>query len=400
MKGIELSRRFYLEWMKPLLDTHYPSLNYSAALIGPGSEVLGYDTDLSQDHDWGPRVQLFLCGENNALTDELRTFVTERLPESFRGFPIEPHKTVVTTLQQYVWDCLAYDVREPLDELDWLTFPAQTLLELTKGEVFRDDGEQLAALRGRLQYYPQDVWFYLIASAWQRIGQEEHLMCRAGHAGDELGSAVIASRLVRDVMNLCFLMERQYAPYPKWFGTAFGKLACAELLTGELWKVQTATSWKEREQALNQVYGHLARMHNALGIMEPVTEEASSFFSRPFMVMNGGGEIVGLLEKEIQHPAVQWLFGNRMIGSIDQITDNTDFRMINTWRDGAGESARSVLKDLYLFGESLDDVARRVANGHYVEQTLPGPDPERDKMISEAIAQIKANRFVDKKARQ
>jgi hypothetical protein len=46
-------------------------------------------------------------------------------------------------------------------------------------------------------------------------------MPRAGFVGDELGSALIGSRLVRDIMNLCFLLEKQYAPYPKWFGTAF-----------------------------------------------------------------------------------------------------------------------------------------------------------------------------------
>jgi hypothetical protein len=39
---------------------------------------------------------------------------------------------------------------------------------------------------------------------------------------------------------------------------------------------------------------------------------------------------------------------------------------------------------------SLDDAARRFANGHYVEQSLPGPNPERDKMVSEFIARYKA----------
>ncbi|NTU80855.1 MAG: hypothetical protein HGA45_15995 [Chloroflexales bacterium] len=28
-------------------------------------------------------------------------------------------------------------------------------------------------------------------------------------------------------MGLCFLIERHYAPYPKWFGSAFQRLACA-----------------------------------------------------------------------------------------------------------------------------------------------------------------------------
>lgn len=41
---------------------------------------------------------------------------------------------------------------------------------------------------------------------------------------------------------------------------------------------------------------------------------------------------------------------------------------------------------------TLDDAARRFANGHYMEQSMPGPNPERDKMVSEAIAKMKAER--------
>lgn len=39
--------------------------------------------------------------------------------------------------------------------------------------------------------------------------------------------------------------------------------------------------------------------------------------------------------------------------------------------------------------EDLDDVVRRHANGHYVEQSLPGPNPARDKIVSDAIAKMK-----------
>jgi hypothetical protein len=49
--------------------------------------------------------------------------------------------------------------------------------------------------------------------------------------------------------------------------------------------------------------------------------------------------------------------------------------------------------------EDLDDVARRFANGHYVQQSHPGQNPERDKMISEAIAKIKAERNKTKATR-
>ena len=47
----------------------------------------------------------------------------------------------------------------------------------------------------KFAYYPHDVWLYLMAAGWSRIGQEERLMGRAGLVGDELRSAVIGARL-------------------------------------------------------------------------------------------------------------------------------------------------------------------------------------------------------------
>ena len=119
---------------------------------------------------------------------------------------------------------LGWDPADPLSVADWLSFPSQQLLSVTAGPVHHDGVGELTRLRERLAWYPPDLWRYLLAAGWSRLGEEERLMGRAGHAGDELGSAVIGGRLTRDLMVLGFLLERRYAPYPKWFGTAFERL--------------------------------------------------------------------------------------------------------------------------------------------------------------------------------
>ena len=58
--GLRLAGDFYAEVVRPLLEEEFPALRYAAALLGPGSEVLGFDTRRSADHDWGPRLQVFL----------------------------------------------------------------------------------------------------------------------------------------------------------------------------------------------------------------------------------------------------------------------------------------------------------------------------------------------------
>jgi hypothetical protein len=57
--GLKLCELFYQKQVRPILNEEFPNLRYSAALIGWGSEVLGFDTAISRDHHWGPRV-LFL----------------------------------------------------------------------------------------------------------------------------------------------------------------------------------------------------------------------------------------------------------------------------------------------------------------------------------------------------
>jgi hypothetical protein len=66
VKGLELSEQFYIEIVAPILKTHFPDVPYSAALIGWGSEVLGFDDDVSTDHNWGLRFQIFLSKETHA----------------------------------------------------------------------------------------------------------------------------------------------------------------------------------------------------------------------------------------------------------------------------------------------------------------------------------------------
>jgi hypothetical protein len=62
--GLTLNRRFYEEVVRPLLDQYLPNVAHSAALIGYGSDVLGVDTPMSTDHNWGPRLQIFLSDED------------------------------------------------------------------------------------------------------------------------------------------------------------------------------------------------------------------------------------------------------------------------------------------------------------------------------------------------
>ena len=59
--GLELAGDFYREAIRPILDAELPGLAHSAALLGYGSDVLGFDSARSSDHNWGPRGYVFLA---------------------------------------------------------------------------------------------------------------------------------------------------------------------------------------------------------------------------------------------------------------------------------------------------------------------------------------------------
>src|SRR5688500_20065688 len=84
--GLELSRLFYLEAVKPILDADYSGLRFGAALVGSGSEILGFDTEMSSDHHWGARLMLFLDEDDFAARrDSINEILRRKLPYKIRG---------------------------------------------------------------------------------------------------------------------------------------------------------------------------------------------------------------------------------------------------------------------------------------------------------------------------
>src|SRR5690348_7265587 len=89
MPGQQLSRLFYDDAVRPILEEQFPKLRHSAGLLGTGSDALGFDTERSMDHHWGPRVWLFLsdCDYSESLASQIRDLLAQTLPFEIHGFP-------------------------------------------------------------------------------------------------------------------------------------------------------------------------------------------------------------------------------------------------------------------------------------------------------------------------
>lgn len=318
--GLDLAESLYTEVIEPRLV----GIAHSAGLIGTGSEILGYDDLRSTDHGWGPRLQVFV---NSADVEPARKAL-RRLPLQHRGWPtligsdrVPPRAQVaVWTVSDWVLSRLGIDPRVGLSWLDWLALPQQLLLEATAGRVFHDGLGALEPLRSSLAWYPHDLWLWLLAAQWHRVGQEEAFVGRAAEVGDDLGSRVVTARVVRDLMRLCFLQEKTYAPYSKWLGSAFARLGSAADIGPALSAALAATGYPEREAALVEAYEAVADRHNRLGITQRVESTVRFFHERPFRVI-GADRFADACLGAVPDDALRQL---PLVGNVDQWVDSTD----------------------------------------------------------------------------
>jgi hypothetical protein len=364
---LRLSELYYEDEVQPILARQFPGLSYSAGLIGAGSDVVGYDTARSMDHDWGPRLTIWLTDEAfDTHHDELSTALARSLPGTYQGFPTsvgrhadgtlhmaheesdEPRQHFITISTVRRWFGGIADpgvdtsdwVRLPLEWLDevsnpqptgsgpatldpatWITLSEQWLLETTSGRIFRDDSGAITRIREALAWYPDDIWRYRMAAQWMRIDQLEPFIGRCGEVEDDLGSQLVAMSLVRDAMRLAFLLERRYAPYPKWFGTGFARLTLATELTPHLDAARFAKTWQDRERGVVDALVLLANRHNEMSLTDWIDPTPRPFHTRPFTVL-GSARFSEALAATIGDARVLAL--PRNLGGIDQYMDSTD----------------------------------------------------------------------------
>ncbi|HVE59585.1 MAG TPA: DUF4037 domain-containing protein [Pyrinomonadaceae bacterium] len=336
IKGLELSERFYEEVVADILKTNFPRLRYSAGLIGWGSEILGFDDTQSTDHNYGLRFYVFLRDEDyEKYFAQINRVLDENLPAEFYGFPTVfeivanddqrnkrenfRHQIVIETINKHFLRYLGCNPFEKLRATDWLAFPEHKLLGVTSGKVFSDESGELESVRRKFAYFPNDVWLYLLAAQWTKIFEEQAFVGRCGQVGDELGSALIAARQIKNLMRLGFLIERKYAPYSKWFGSGFSRLNCAGELNPVFEKVLQACAWRERDNFLAKAYRIVIKNYNNLKITSPMNEEVSEYFSRPFLAIKDES-VVGKLLSEITDEEIKSI--EHSLGSVNQFVDS------------------------------------------------------------------------------
>lgn len=255
---------------------------------------------------WGPRFHLFLDKEDICLKDGIFRALSENLPYTYEGYSVnftdpDPNDCgvqhpkyiregkvnpliFIQTFDDYLIEQLGTSDLDRIKPFEWLAFSEHRLLSLVSGKLFVDELNCVDAI-SKIKYYPREVKLYMIASNWDIIASEQAFVKRCGECGDEIGSRIICARIAERLMRLCFLYKNTYAPYSKWFGTAFGRLNLDEKIKNTINLALAANSLDEREDKIVEAQVLVAEMHNASGLTDFVDYQIESYFGRNIKVI-------------------------------------------------------------------------------------------------------------------
>ena len=209
-----------------MLRERFPELCpfLATGLAGSGSECLGFDDEVSRDHDFEPGFCIFLPGED--VVDRKAAFALERayakLPGEFMGVrrakvsPVGGARHGVMRTADFMMDKTGTPDGN-LSALQWLSLPDFALAEAVGGEIFDDRYGEITAIRKRLRRRPSDIRFKKLAGQLLMMAQSgQYNYNRCLRHGETAAAQLAVTEFVKSTMAAVFLINDEYQPYYKW----------------------------------------------------------------------------------------------------------------------------------------------------------------------------------------
>jgi hypothetical protein len=258
--GTAISLDFIESVLLPELKASLPDDfdRLAVAIVGTGSDVLGLDDEISRDHHWGPRANvLYLRSDADRLKQQLHAILKEKLPQRFREYQVHVNIGNLTGVcSSAVEDFFARFLQTdqlPQEDEDWLKFCEVDLFHVTAGQVVYDGPGEFTRRRQALAYYPDNVWKKRVADWCMYVTGRDapYNLYRVAKREDELTCMVYFGLCVKRMMELCFALNRRYAPYTKWLNRTYRTLPrFANELAPLIDEALATPNWKRRVRTL------------------------------------------------------------------------------------------------------------------------------------------------------
>ncbi len=225
MRGLDISREFYRQCGKPMLEEQFPDVldRIAVGLAGEGSECLGFDDEVSRDHDFDAGFCLWITAADAEAFGFRLSRAYAKLPRTFMGLtrslvsPVGGNRHGVITIDDFYTRHLGAPTAPDTIER-WLYTPSFSLLAASNGEVFTDPLGAFSAVREVLRRgYPEDIRRKKLAAHTvlaAQAGQYNYPRCLLR---GETGAAQLAVfEFVRRAISVIYLLNRRYEPFYKW----------------------------------------------------------------------------------------------------------------------------------------------------------------------------------------
>ena len=229
IKGLELSKRYFYDIVLPEFEKSLKDILPLCAfgLVGEGSECYGYDDELSQDHDFGPSVCIWLRKDDYLKYKDRINEVLKNLSKTYLGFQELKesewghNRRGLLNIDDFYFKFIG-SANPPQTINDWQKIPETALSTVTNGEVFLDNLGEFTKIREQLlNYYPKAIRQNKIATRLMNISQHgQYNYVRCLRRNDLVAANQCLYLFVDEVMHLVFLLNRRYKIFYKWANRA------------------------------------------------------------------------------------------------------------------------------------------------------------------------------------
>lgn len=244
-------RWFYEKYGAPMIHEAFPEYEHRIAvgMVGEGSDCFGFDDEISKDHDYGIGFCMWLLPEDDHQIGEALQKEYDRLLEEYRQQRINSRGYAEDAVDMFlkkrrgvfeihafyedllgtgaIWNVQGDGAKQPEDEsrqreplLDdvWQRLAEERLATAVNGEVFRDDLGTFTAIREQIRaYYSDEIRRNRIAEKLHEFSQyAQSNYSRMMARKDYVTADICVAEGMKAAMELCYLLDRVYAPYYKW----------------------------------------------------------------------------------------------------------------------------------------------------------------------------------------
>ena len=267
LERAEIVAKYTSEFIK----VKYPDL-YSRiclALVGVGSECLGFDDEISEDHDFSSRCQLFLDDSDyktykSDLESSLKIFCKdlESLTSNLKDINVE----IMSIPNFYKYYTLFEN--GPKTESEYRKVPMDLLCVATNGKVFLDNLGKFSEIRNRLlNFYPEDIRLKKIAFQLNKMAQSgQYNYSRMIKRGDTVAANIAQGEFVKHYLEFVHLLNKKYMPFYKWSYRSACSLEILGNFTQRNLKKLSEASIYEKESLIEEICLTVVNTLNELGL--------------------------------------------------------------------------------------------------------------------------------------